>query len=490
MDRTAWLDLETALSSGPLRSVVGYRRSVQLGVDDWAVAQSDFGLGATWSVTRPPSPLRAFRGLLFDGFATYDQARGGWRSVRLGASASFGIDSYVHVSLTRDMEVGRSTGELRVVLRPGFMTATTSAYRSASGSGVSQEVRGVVAYDADLGRLVPRAREWLGRGGMTVRMFLDADGDGRFDADETVLPAGPVRFRQPVRIESDGDLLRVHDLLPYHRYEAEIDPASVPDPALVPAFTTFSFVADPNVYRSIDVPLQEAGELDGRVLRRAAVGYEGIAGLKVHVRREGEPESTILQTFSDGGFYAFGLAPGRYLVSLDTAQLRTLGVRAEPQALAIDIASVARAPSAGVRFALEPSTTGATVAQAAVNVEPDSANDVPALLDAVRDAEARGDLTLAIEVSHRLLLIDPDDLDAYVRLGRLYRARGDLARARDAYRRILSLNSDLPLARRELGLVLFDLGEKVEATVVLRNVLREAPNDEEVRTALSALERG
>jgi hypothetical protein len=313
-------------------------------------------------------------------------------------------------------------------------------------------------------------------------MFVDADGDGSYDGDETIVPASTVRFRQPVRVETDGDLLRVHDLVPYHRYEVGIDLPTIADPALVPAFTTFSFVADPNVYRTIDVPLQESGELDGRVLRRVAVGYEGIAGLNVYLRREGDASVTTLRTYSDGGFYVFGLPPGRYEVTLDTTQLRNLDVRAEPERLAVEVTSLARGTSDAIRFALEPRASSRNTAPDPVE------DDLEALLEGAKAAEERGDLRLAVELTHRLLLLDPDDPDSYVRLGRIYDALGDLARARDAYRRSLSLVADLPSARRELGLVLFALGDRIEAEAVLRGVLAETPDDLEVLSALAALE--
>ena len=423
----------------------------------------------------------------------YDKTRGRWQSVRLGASAGFGTDNHVNVALMHHFAEGSTTAELRFSLRPSFASSTTAARYQAGGVGLTQEVRGVLAYDAELGRVVPSAREWLGRGGVTVRMFRDTDGNGSFDPGEELVPGASVRLRQPARIERQDGLVRIHDLLAYHRYEAEVDPATLLDPGWAPAFTTFSFVSDPNVYRNVDIPFQETGILEGFVLQRGNVGYNGVGGLRVFLRRVDGSYTTTLQTFSDGGFYAFGLPPGRYEVSLDTTQLRLLDVRAEPEVVAVEVRPVDGQGSSDLRFALEPRSSDAIRADvvadqisSAENMGP-AAADRAQLLMAAETAEAEGELATSIELYHRILLQRPNDADVYLRIGHLLRALGDRTRALEAYRKTLSLAGRSIEAQRSLGLVLLELGEFVEAEQVLSQALVIDPSDLESRSALDEL---
>jgi Flp pilus assembly protein TadD len=212
-----------------------------------------------------------------------------------------------------------------------------------------------------------------------------------------------------------------------------------------------------------------------------------VPGLKVHLEPVRGGARVTLRTFSDGGFYAFGLMPGRYRVSLDSVQLAALDVRAEPPTQELEVRSLSEAASAEVRFALEPGAR-AVPAELVVHAPHRGRGDAGLLRESAADAVARGDLALAIELHHRLLRLDPDDGAAFEELARLYRASGDLERAREAYRRVIDLEPGAHGVRRDLGLVLVALGDRVEARAVLRAALSENPDDPAVRAALEALE--
>jgi hypothetical protein len=78
--------------------------------------------------------------------------------------------------------------------------------------------------------------------------------------------------------------------------------------------------------------------LEGTVFKESANGLEGVGGLGLLIQRVGESEPLeIIRTFSDGGFYAFGLLPGKYTLVVDQKQLEYMNVSAEPGILEFEI---------------------------------------------------------------------------------------------------------------------------------------------------------
>ena len=144
-----------------------------------------------------------------------------------------------------------------------------------------------------------------------LRLFEDANGDGRYQASESVLPHIQAQlYHGGLERRPDG-VLRASYLEPFGRYQVQILEQSIRDPYLRPATGyTFSFVADPGRTKNIDIPMQRVPLVRGSVrgLRRAP------SRLKVHVLRGGL-EAASAEVYRDGGF-ALRLEAGRYTVRL------------------------------------------------------------------------------------------------------------------------------------------------------------------------------
>jgi hypothetical protein len=140
---------------------------------------------------------------------------------------------------------------------------------------------------------------------------------------------------------SDG-ILRITQLQSYWTYRLEVDINSLPDPTLSPKEKVFGFMADPNRFKSIDIPLYRTGMIEGSILRETPEGIQGVGGLRISLQRIGdaEPLETI-RTFSDGGYYAFGLLPGKYILAIDPKQLEFMKVTATPGKLEFEIEALA-----------------------------------------------------------------------------------------------------------------------------------------------------
>lgn len=241
----------------------------------------------------------------------------------------------IHLAWSHEAGLRRNAFEIRYTVTTAAVHGTAGVQASGGQALLSQSVRGAIGYDADRATFTAGPQDWIGRAGAAVQLFLDHDGDGVRAADEPLIAAPAIEFREAVsiRMEEDGTLVAT-DLTPYRRYSVRILADQVPNPLWMPRDTAFSFVTDPNAFKLMQVPFYVAGVVDGSV-RAEAPGGRGIAGLGVLIRNEDGDVVAAVRSFSDGSFYYMGLPPGRYTVEIDPDQLRRLAMSSEPRAFTV-----------------------------------------------------------------------------------------------------------------------------------------------------------
>src|SRR5690606_8907468 len=109
-----------------------------------------------------------------------------------------------------------------------------------------------------------------------------------FDMGEEIVPAKAVRLDRSANIllGSDG-LLRITQLQSYWKYRLDIDVAALPNPNLAPKLKSFYFIAEPNRFRTIDIPLYQTGIIDGAVFFEKNGVSEGQGGLRLILLKDG-----------------------------------------------------------------------------------------------------------------------------------------------------------------------------------------------------------
>jgi hypothetical protein len=225
---------------------------------------------------------------------------------------------------------------------------TVRSYTTVSGGGGrpatgTQYVQGSVIYDPARRRVNLAHGPSLERGGVAGRVYLDLNANGRFDTADRPVPDVRVVVGQTWSLSDSAGVYRVWDLVPFEPTRVSVDSSSVPSPLWVPAFATASVEPSPNRYRELDIPLAPGGVIEGRVAR-AATGGAAPGGVVLVLRHQETGETRTLTTFSDGTFYAMGVRPGAWELTVDRGCLDVLGARAET-----------------VRFTMLPDEAGATV---------------------------------------------------------------------------------------------------------------------------------
>jgi hypothetical protein len=324
-------DIEAMLNVGPWMPSLGYRRSSVTDVGAPATIASE--IRASSSIF-----LGAWRGapaFLRNGFLravyTHDLARAKPVNLQVFASRPLLQDRRLEFGFTRDFVTGSNQLEARFLWDISSVRSASSVHRQPGGTTVTQSLSGAIGYDSRRAHLAMSEQPWVGRAGASIQLFLDENGNDVRDRGEPLLPGGTVRLDRasPLKLTRPG-VLRASELVAYQRYTAVIDPASLKNPLWIPKFASFSFIADPNRYKSIDVPFVVGGTIDGTVLLQVGDEDRPVPGLRMLLRRDGDSTITRLPTFADGSYYHPGLPPGKYEVSVDHVQLDLLRVVSEP----------------------------------------------------------------------------------------------------------------------------------------------------------------
>ena len=205
---------------------------------------------------------------------------------------------------------------------------TVTAVNASPGTPMTgtQFVQGSVLWDRPAGRLSVAPGPSLERSGLSGRVFLDENANGRRDAGEPGLANVRVLVGSVGASTDATGAYRVWDLVPFEPIFVTLDSLSLDSPLLVPAFARASIVPGPNRFRTLDIPVVQAGVIEGRVTRQG----RGVGGVTLVLTDRRSGTRRTLVTFTDGAFYLLGVKPGDYDLAVEQRVLDALGMDATP----------------------------------------------------------------------------------------------------------------------------------------------------------------
>ena len=220
-----------------------------------------------------------------------------------------------------------------------YTTVTAGGGTEAMGT---QYVTGSAIYNPASSRVDFSGSSSLARGGVTGRVFLDVNGNGKFDRDEQPLPGVRVVVGPTFSFSDSSGDYHVWDVLPYEPTEVTVDSATLASPLWAPAFAAIMVEPSPNRYRRLDIPVLPGGVIDGQVVWPAR--SRGTGGISLVLTHKKSGERRIITTFGDGSFYAIGVRPGDWEITVDSKCLELLQATVAP-----------------LRFTIAPSVDGTTL---------------------------------------------------------------------------------------------------------------------------------
>jgi hypothetical protein len=211
------------------------------------------------------------------------------------------------------------------------LRATTSISVPSTGPAVaSQFVQGSLLYDPASRSMAFATGPSLERAGVSGRVFLDENGDGKWQPGEQVLPDVRVLAGYTSALSDSSGRYRVWDLPSFEPVRLTIDSTTLASPLWIPAYGSVSIETGPNRFRGFDIPIVPGGVIEGRLMRQTPTGDAPIAGAQLILKRRGTRDERTLVTFSDGDFYLIGVRPGEYELSVDGDLRSRLGLEGKP----------------------------------------------------------------------------------------------------------------------------------------------------------------
>lgn len=342
------LHLDANVRLGPIVTRLNYREERVSKLEQAAYAQRLFTATFTYMVPRTPGIPVFMRGMFFRGQLRHDA-----KTFDATAFASLQFSQTVwkigRLNLSYDRDVLRKGNIFSVGLLLDFQAIRSSSQALVVSQGqqlqvnTQQQFVGSVGADLKNGRIMPTNRDQIGRAGVVIRMFIDENNNSKYDKGEPLVRANCIRLDQSATMVLGSDsLLRITQLQSYWKYRLTVDVNALPDATLTPLNPKMTFVADPNRYKSIDIPLYRTGAIEGMAYAQRGTSVTPQSGLRMFVQRQGsEEEPQLIRTMSDGGFYAFGLIPGDYTLLVDSGQLAFMRMVQQPDTLKFAIKSLA-----------------------------------------------------------------------------------------------------------------------------------------------------
>ncbi len=215
-----------------------------------------------------------------------------------------------------------------------FAQTGISARQNNKQTTFVQYARGSLINDRATKFLKADNRTNVGRGGISIVAFLDINSNDIRDAGEPKAYGLNLRSNGG-RIERSEKDTTIHilGLEPYVKYFIEFDEAGFDNISWRLKKRSYAVIVDPNMLKLIEVPVAVEGEVAGKVMLERDGALTGIGRMIVGFHNSAGVLKARTLSEEDGYFSYFGVAPGSYYASIDTAQLRKLNLSSSPDSI-------------------------------------------------------------------------------------------------------------------------------------------------------------
>lgn len=318
---------DLSLRIGRINVRLNYRDALLYADNDYSLGQGQAAANLTYTFMRSPGIPVFVRGMFVRGSLSYNTAASEFDRADLQLSRTIRQWGRLNINAGYDFRSEQFTTRLGFIVDLVPVRSTTNIDVSGDRALVRQNFRGSIGFDHNPERIVPSNRNQVGRAGASVILFIDNNNSGTFDEGDEIIPALAVRLDRSAQMQvgSDG-IVRISQLQSYFQYNLQVIRQALPNPMLAPGKDQFSFVADPNRFKRIEIPFYRTGVIDGTVyiIRDGEQRTQG--GLRLMINGLDNDFRETVRNFSDGSYYAMDMPPGRYTIAVDQQQLDFLGV--------------------------------------------------------------------------------------------------------------------------------------------------------------------
>lgn len=248
--------------------------------------------------------------------------------------------AYANLSFEQNFTNDLKMAELGFRYDFSFAQTGASIRQTNKNTALIQYARGSLIYDKKSKYLGADNRTNVGRGGIALIPYLDLNANGKRDKGEPKAFGLNLHVNGGRVVKSDRDTtVRILGLEPYTNCFVDLDPNSFDNVSWRLPVKTLSVAVDPDILKNIEIPVTVAGEASGSVTLDNNGEKSGLSRMIVSFFSSNLKLAGKTLTEDDGYFSYFGLAPGDYMVQIDTAQLNKLGMISDPESRKFNIRS-------------------------------------------------------------------------------------------------------------------------------------------------------
>ena len=201
-----------------------------------------------------------------------------------------------------------------------------------------QGANGSLTCDAKKPFISPGNKASVGRSGLLIYPFLDVNHNGIIEEDEPLVSGVNMKISGGKILDYHNDtLVRIMELEPFTTYSLRLEDANLKNIAWHLGAKKINIVTDPNQFKLVPVPVRPMGEVNGSVTISADGRQRGQGRMRINIYDGDGTQVAGVISENDGYFTYLGLAPGKYMISLDSLQLRRLGLESAPRYVPITI---------------------------------------------------------------------------------------------------------------------------------------------------------
>jgi|WetSurMetagenome_2_1015567.scaffolds.fasta_scaffold00007_134 hypothetical protein len=272
--------------------------------------------------------------------AQYSYSANKFLSAKIRVEKPFAGHAFINASYERNFINDMNLAELGIRYDFNFARSGMSVRQSGKTTSFVQHASGSLISDHKTRFMMADNRTNVGRGGITVIPFFDLNSNGIKDPGEQKVHGLNLKANggRIINVEKDTTI-RIIGLEPYTSCFIELDQYSFDNISWQLAFRTVSVIIDPDILKTVMVPVNVEGEANGTVTIEENGQKRGTGRVKVNFYTMKNKFVGRTITEDDGYFSYFGLKPGRYYVKADTGQLRKLNMTSDPDSVPFAVSS-------------------------------------------------------------------------------------------------------------------------------------------------------
>ncbi len=333
-------DLNMRLGKADLR--LNYRDNLVNSNNIHDFGQGTLTSGITYTMARTPGIPVYIRGMYVRAQTQYNMYEKKFQTTDVNFSRTISKTGRLDLNLAYNHLAKVINSRIGLTLDLNTIRSVTSTYISGKKASVRQSLTGSLGWDMPNEKIVLSNRQQVGRSSASVILFIDNNNSGKYEKGDKLLPYRGVKLDKTTTMLVGRDsILRLTQLQSYYKYNLSVNRNAIPDPTLVPIKDNFSFIADPNQFKQIEIPFYRGGIAEGAVFVERDGKVTGQGGLRLVLKAVDKEFQTIVRTMSDGNFYVMDLAPGKYTMEIDSIQLGFLNVKCEPEKVEFEIKALA-----------------------------------------------------------------------------------------------------------------------------------------------------